>query len=111
MADWCAQYLQREPAAQRDWPVVAHSFSHYDLDMTPVEVQVPDAAGGVMDGDSLGADEVLAVSKWPNREEQISMLVGQILGPGASLSAQMLGAGSTLAGQIKKLVEDKEGEA
>lgn len=67
--------------------------------------------GGVMDGDSLNAEQVLAVSKWPNRQEQISMLVGQILGPGAQLSAQLLGPGSKLAGQIKQLIEDKEGEA
>lgn len=67
--------------------------------------------GGVMDGESLTAEQVLAVSKWPNRQEQIAMLVGQILGPGANLSAQLLGAGSTLAGQVKKLVENKEGEA
>lgn len=66
---------------------------------------------GVMDGEALPAEQVLAVSKWPNRQEQISMLVGQILGPGANLSAQLLGTGSTLAGQVKKLVEQKEDEA
>ncbi len=67
--------------------------------------------GGVMDGDTLSAEQVVAVSKWPNRQEQISMLVGQILGPGANLSAQLLGSGAKLAGQVKKLVENKEGEA
>lgn len=67
--------------------------------------------GGVMDGEALDPEQVLAISKWPNRQEQISMLVGQILGPGANLSAQLLGTGGTLAGQIKKLVENKEGEA
>ncbi len=67
--------------------------------------------GGVMDGDSLSSEDVLAISKWPNREEQIAMLVGQILGPGSQLSSQLLGTGSTVAGQIKQLVENKEGEA
>lgn len=67
--------------------------------------------GGVMDGEVLTAEKVLEISKWPNREEQISLLVGQILGPGSNLSGQLLGGGSTLAGQIKKLVENKEGEA
>jgi hypothetical protein len=43
--------------------------------------------------------------------EQISLLVGQILGPGAGLSAQLLGAGAKVAGQVKKLIENKEGEA
>lgn len=67
--------------------------------------------GGVMDGDPLTAEQVLAVSKWPNRQEQIALLVGQILSPGANLSALLLGPGSQLAGQVKKLVENKEGEA
>ncbi len=70
-----------------------------------------DLKGGVMDGDPLTADDVLAISKWPNRQEQIAMLVGQILGPGANLSAQLLGPGSKLASQVKQLVENKEGEA
>ena len=61
-----------------------------------------------MDGDSLSAEKVLEVSKWPSRLEQISLLVGQILGPGSQLSAQLKGPGSQLAGQVKKLVEDKE---
>jgi ribosomal protein L10 len=67
--------------------------------------------GGVMDGEALTAEQVLAISKWPNRQEQISLLVGQILSPGANLSAQLLGPGAQLAGQVKKLVENKEGEA
>jgi large subunit ribosomal protein L10 len=67
--------------------------------------------GGVMDGDALSAEKVMEVSKWPSRLEQISLLLGQILGPGAQLSAQLLGPGSKIAGQIKKLVENKEGEA
>ena len=67
--------------------------------------------GGVMDGEKLDAAKVVEVSKWPNREEQIALLVGQILGPGSNLSAQLLGPGSKLASQVKKLVEDKEGEA
>lgn len=66
--------------------------------------------GGVMDGDALTAEKVMDVSKWPSRLEQISLLVGQILGPGSQLSAQLLGTGSKLAGQVKKMVEDKEGQ-
>jgi len=64
--------------------------------------------GGVMDGESLDAEGVRAVSKWPSREEQISMLVGQILGPGATLSAAMLGPGKTLNSQLKKIGEGDE---
>ena len=50
-----------------------------------------------------------AVSKWPSRQEQLSILVGQILSPGAKLSGQLLGAGGKLASQIKKKSEGEEG--
>jgi len=59
--------------------------------------------GGVMDGEKLSADEVIAVSKWPSRTEQLSILVGQILNPGATLSAQLLGPGSNLASQVDQV--------
>ncbi|MCC9642200.1 50S ribosomal protein L10 [Rhodopirellula sp. JC740] len=64
--------------------------------------------GGVLDGEKLDPDAIKAVSKWPSREEQISMLVGQILGPGATLSAAMLGPGKTLNSQIKSKGEGEE---
>ena len=60
-----------------------------------------EALGGAMDGDRLDEARVKEISKWPSREEQISMLVGQLLGPGATLSAAMLGPGKTLNSQIK----------
>ena len=63
------------------------------------------ARGGVMDGEALSAEKVHEISKWPNREEQLSLLVGQILGPGSQLSAQLIGPGATLASQVKELVE------
>jgi large subunit ribosomal protein L10 len=66
------------------------------------------AGGGVMDGEKLDVDGLKAVSKWPSREEQISMLVGQILGPGATLSAAMLGPGKMLNSQIKQKGEGDE---
>jgi large subunit ribosomal protein L10 len=64
--------------------------------------------GGVMDGSKLSADQVAAVSKWPSRQEQLSILVGQILSPGAKLSSQLLGTGAKLASQIKKKSEEAE---
>jgi large subunit ribosomal protein L10 len=63
------------------------------------------AKGGVMDGSKLSADDVKKVSKWPSRGEQLSLLVGQILSPGATLSAQLLGPGAKLGSQIKKKSE------
>jgi ribosomal protein L10 len=58
--------------------------------------------GGVMDGSRLSAEEVLAVSKWPSRSEQLSLLVGQMLSPGANLSAQLCGPGGKLANQLEQ---------
>jgi large subunit ribosomal protein L10 len=61
-----------------------------------------------MEGQPLSADQVQAVSKWPSRQEQLSILSGQILSPGAKLSSQLLGAGAKLASQIKKKGEGDE---
>ncbi|HEX3601051.1 MAG TPA: 50S ribosomal protein L10 [Lacipirellulaceae bacterium] len=68
------------------------------------------AKGGVMDGQPLAADQVKAVSKWPSRKEQLSILSGQILSVGATLSGQLLACGSKLASQIKKKSEEEGGE-
>ena len=55
-----------------------------------------EARGGVMDGDGLTRDRVKEISKWPNRVEQLSILSGQFLSPGANLSAALLGVGGVL---------------
>lgn len=69
------------------------------------------ARGGVMDGERLTAQQVIEVSRWPSREEQLSLLVGQILSPGATLAAQLLGPGGALASQIAQKAEGSEAEA
>jgi large subunit ribosomal protein L10 len=69
------------------------------------------ARGGVLDGEALTAEEVEAVSKWPSREEQLSILMGQVLSPGATLSGQLLAGGAKLASQIEQLAEKDEAEA
>ena len=66
------------------------------------------AGGGVMDGERLDAEGLKAVSKWPSREEQISLLVGQILGPGSQLSGALLGPGKMLNSQLKSKGEGDE---
>ena len=66
------------------------------------------ANGGVMDGEQLDADGLKAVSKWPSREEQISLLVGQILGPGSQISGALLGPGKMLNSQLKQKGEGDE---
>jgi large subunit ribosomal protein L10 len=62
--------------------------------------------GGVTDGEPLSADDVRTMSTWPSRSEQLSLLVGQILSPGANLAAQILGPGGMLASQIESKSEE-----
>ena len=76
---------------------------HDDKELAAFETR-----GGVMDGEQLTADRVKEISKWPSRQEQLSLLVGQILGPGSQLAANILGPGETLAGQIKQKAEGEE---
>lgn len=68
-----------------------------------------EALGGVMDGEKLTPEKVAEISKWPSRTEQLSLLVGQILGPGSQLVSQILGPGSTLASQVKQIEETADG--
>lgn len=63
--------------------------------------------GGAIDGARVPAAQVKVVSTWPSRAEMLSMLVGQILGPGATLASQ-LNQGGVLVGQLKQRAEDLE---
>lgn len=65
--------------------------------------------GGVLDGEAFAADQAVEISKWPTREEQIAILLGQIVGVGSKLSSQFLSGGANLASQIKQRW-DKDGE-
>ena len=60
------------------------------------------AKGGVMDQAPLTEKQVHEVSKWPGRAEQLSILLGQILSPGANLAGQFVGPGGGLASQIEQ---------
>jgi ribosomal protein L10 len=64
--------------------------------------------GGTMDGAKLSPAQVKDVSKWPSRTEQLSMLVGQMLAPGALLASQLSSMGGALASQIKQHTENLE---
>ena len=68
------------------------------------------ARGGVMGGVKLQPEEVKQVGKWPSREEQLSILAGQILSVGGRLSSQLIAAGGALASQIKQQGEGDETE-
>jgi ribosomal protein L10 len=67
-----------------------------------------EARGGVMDGEKLTAEQVTEISQWPSREEQLSLLMGQILSVGSTLSSQLLGPGGQLASQIQTKSEEQD---
>jgi large subunit ribosomal protein L10 len=67
--------------------------------------------GGVMDGECLSAQQVEQVSKWPSRTEQLSILLGQILSPGAMLASQLNSVGGALASQIEQKAKSEEEES
>ena len=77
-----------------------------ELDKDEEQFEIFETRGGSMDGESLTPERVKEISKWPSRTEQLSMLVGQILGPGAQLAAQLNGPGGSLVAQIKQVGED-----
>lgn len=77
-----------------------------ELNKDEEDFEVFETRGGAMDGVQLTPERVLEISKWPNRAEQLSMLVGQILGPGAQLAAQLKGPGGALVSQIKSKGEE-----
>ncbi|MGL6226126.1 MAG: 50S ribosomal protein L10 [Thermoguttaceae bacterium] len=60
----------------------------------------------VIDGEAYNAEEAVKVSDWLTREEQISVLVGQIVGVGSKLSSQFISVGGALASQIKQKSEE-----
>jgi large subunit ribosomal protein L10 len=64
--------------------------------------------GGVMGGARLKPEEVEQVSKWPTRQEQLGMLLGQILSPGALLASQLVSVGGALASQIEQQAEGED---
>lgn len=66
------------------------------------------ARGGVMDGEPLTAEQVNEVSRWPSRTEQLSIVLGQILSPGANLVSQLGSPGGALASQIEQKAEEGE---
>jgi large subunit ribosomal protein L10 len=64
--------------------------------------------GGTVEGTSLNAAQVDALSKSPGREELIGMVLSLIRSPGANLAAALLGPGGQLAGQVKQISEKEE---
>jgi A/G-specific adenine glycosylase len=51
VAEWCETRVGISPERIAVRPVVQHSFTHFDLDMTPVEAHINEAPGRVSDTD------------------------------------------------------------
>ena len=125
-------HYERVAAAAQQSPALPLCFNHGDF--TPGQFLFEGTNSGLIDLDSvcqaepaldvaqfltyltvggqkskLSAEDVKKVSTWPSRGEQLSLLVGQILSPGANLVAQLLGPGAKLASQVKKKSEEEEG--
>lgn len=66
---------------------------------------------GAMDGERLAPETVKLVSKWPSRLEQLSILMGQVLSPGASLLSQINAPGGLLLSQIEKKAKAEDATA
>ncbi|MDR2760987.1 MAG: 50S ribosomal protein L10 [Planctomycetaceae bacterium] len=67
--------------------------------------------GAAIDGEAFNAAQAVEISKWLTREEQISVLVGQIISIGSALSGQIISVGGAVASQIAKIAEKDGGDA
>jgi|GEM_PF-77476 len=67
--------------------------------------------GGLHDGEQLTLEQVAEISTWPTREEQLSILVGQIIGVGSRLSSQLLAPGGLLSSQLENFPDDGSDDA
>ena len=68
--------------------------------------------GGAVEGKTLDAKGVVALSKSPGRPELLSILAGMVLSPGGNIAGALLGPGGVVAGAIKSIAEpDGENEA
>ena len=78
------------------------------LDRDSDQFEAFKARGGVMDGEQLTLEAVKEISSCPTRQEQLSILIGQILGVGSQISSQLLAPGGLLSSQLENF---PEGEA
>ena len=51
VGDWCARRLQADAVVTENWDTLRHSFSHYDLDISPVVVRIGAVSSKVADYD------------------------------------------------------------
>ncbi|MCD4825562.1 MAG: 50S ribosomal protein L10 [Phycisphaerae bacterium] len=67
--------------------------------------------GAVLDGEVFSGDaEVMALSKFPTRDEALGQVVGCVLSAGANLAGCLVGPAGQIAG-ILKAIEEKAGDS
>jgi large subunit ribosomal protein L10 len=71
------------------------------------EIKNFEIKGGTVEGESLDAAAVDALSKSAGRLETIGEIAGLMLAPGRQLAGCLQGPGGRLAGQLKTLSEEK----
>ncbi|MFK7821177.1 MAG: 50S ribosomal protein L10 [Planctomycetaceae bacterium] len=86
-----------------DVVALSKEIAKWAKDFNEVEIK-----GATVEGETLDSAGVDALAKSPGREELLSIISGQLIGPGAQLASQLLGPGGQLAGQIKSKSEDDE---
>jgi A/G-specific adenine glycosylase len=52
LEDWCTARVNMQPAAVVEWETLRHGFSHYDLDIRPLEVRLDSPSRKVADDDN-----------------------------------------------------------
>ncbi|MEQ9562780.1 MAG: A/G-specific adenine glycosylase [Woeseiaceae bacterium] len=52
IVDWCKLSFGAGLESQNEWPLLRHSFSHYDLDIRPIEVRLRNASRKVAESDN-----------------------------------------------------------
>lgn len=72
------------------------------------ELEGLEIKGGTVEGETLDAGAVDALSKSPSREELIGKIAMLALSPGALIAGALLGPGGKLAGQLKTIADKDE---
>ena len=86
-----------------DIVALSKEIAKWARELEPIEIR-----GGTVEGSSLDADAVDALSKSPSREELIGRISGMALSPGGRLAAALAGPGGKVAGQIKSIADAEE---
>jgi len=79
-----------------DVVALSKEIAKWAKDLQPLEIK-----GATLEGASLDAAAVHALSRSPGREELIGKVVTLALSPGARLAGALLGPGGYVAGQVK----------